>query len=230
MKQLVTKGIILTRTDFGEADRVITLLTPDHGKLRLMARGVRKIKSKLAGGIELFSVSSITFIQGRGEMGTLISTRLIKHYGNIVGDINRVQLGYELIKMLNRATEDEPETAYFDLLEQAFEALNDATISQDLIKIWFSAQLLRLAGHAPNLRTDVRGQALDAAEAYDFGFDDMAFLLHENGQFASDNIKFLRLIFGDNQPHVLQKIKDVDALVQTINQLVTQVLHIYIRT
>ena len=62
-----TSAIILKRVDYGEADRILTLLTPDHGKLSLMAKGVRKIKSKLAGGIELFSISTITFAEGRGS-------------------------------------------------------------------------------------------------------------------------------------------------------------------
>ena len=56
MNQLVTDGIVLSRVNYGEADRIIKLLTPEAGKLSLMARGVRKPKSKLAGGIELFSI------------------------------------------------------------------------------------------------------------------------------------------------------------------------------
>src|SRR5665213_4492942 len=124
MKQIITKGIVLSRTDYGEADRILTLLTPDQGKLRLMARGVRRMKSKLAGGIELFSVSDITFIRGRGEIGTLVSTRLRTYYRNIVQDIERVQLGYELIKSLNKATEDAPEVDYFELMERSFAALD----------------------------------------------------------------------------------------------------------
>ena len=138
--QIITQGIILSRTDYGEADRILTLLTPDHGKLHLLAKGVRKVKSKLAGGIELFSISHITYIRGRGEMGTLISTRLIHHYDKIVKDITRVQLGYELIKQLNKATEDEPEPEYFELMQQAFEALDDTTTGTELIQVWFSAQ------------------------------------------------------------------------------------------
>src|SRR3954464_12617433 len=129
MKQFLTKGIVLSRTDYGEADRILTLLTPEQGKLRLMARGVRRAKSKLAGGIELFSVSDITFIRGRGDIGTLISARLNKHYANIVKDIDRVQLGYELIKQLNKATEDEPEEGYFHLLNQALETLDNKEIT-----------------------------------------------------------------------------------------------------
>lgn len=228
--QLITQGIILSRTDYGEADRILTLLTPEYGKLRLLAKGVRKVKSKLAGGIELFSVSHITFIRGRGEMGTLISTRLIRHYGNIVGDITRVQLGYELIKTLNKATEDEPEPEYFHLLQATFEALDDSTIHEQLIQSWFGAQLLRQAGHAPNLQTDTAGAQLDAASKYDFSFDDMAFTLRPDGHFAADHIKFLRLIFSSNQPHVLQKIQNADELVQATTPLVQTMLKSHIRT
>src|SRR5664279_3509870 len=125
MRQIVSEAIILNRIDYGEADRILTLLTPDYGKLSLVAKGVRRIKSKLAGGIELFSVSDITFIKGRGEIGTLVSTRLKKHYGAIVTDYERTMLGYELIKRLHRVTEDQTESEYFDLLREAFEALND---------------------------------------------------------------------------------------------------------
>src|SRR5581483_3542398 len=112
MRQFRTQAIILNRTDYGEADRIISFLTPDHGKLKAIAKGVRKSKSKLAGGIELFSVSDISFIPGRKEISTVVSTRLIKHYGHIVKDLNRTNTGYALIKRLDKATEDAPETDY----------------------------------------------------------------------------------------------------------------------
>src|SRR5688572_15436140 len=147
MNQLVTEGIILSRIDYGEADRILTLLTPEQGKLRLMAKGVRRVKSKLAGGIELFSVSSITFVKGRGEIGTLISTRLAKHYAAIVKDLDRTMLGYDLIKQLNKVTEDHPEPEYFELLRHVFAALDDPAISLELVRFWFAAQLLRIEGH-----------------------------------------------------------------------------------
>ncbi|HEY1835769.1 MAG TPA: DNA repair protein RecO [Candidatus Saccharimonadales bacterium] len=207
MKQFVTKGIVLSRTDFGEADRILTLLTPDYGKLRLMAKGVRRVKSKLAGGIELFSVSDITFIRGRGDIGTLVSSRLQKYYGEIVKNIDRTMLGYELIKMLNKVTEDEPEPEYFELLEQTFVALDNSGIDLDLIKLWFSMQLLRLGGHRPNLQTDTAGQKLKPDEAYNFDFDKMAFAPDANGNFQADHIKFLRLGFSGNQPKILNQVQ-----------------------
>lgn len=225
MNQINTTGIILARTDFGEADRIITLLTPDYGKLRLIAKGVRRVKSKLAGGIELFSISNITFIKGRREIGTLVSTRLVTHYGHIVQDIDRVQAGYELIKLLNKITEDEPEEAYFMLLEGSFAALDDATIQLPLINAWFYAQLLRHGGFAPNLSTDATGKKLDVAAKYNFDFDSSAFAAAPDGRFNANHIKFLRLLFSPNLPKTLQKVQGSGQLVNELLPLEQAMLH-----
>ncbi len=229
MNQLTADGIILSRTNYGEADRIVKLLTPESGKLSLMARGVRKPKSKLAGGIELFSVSSLSYIKGRGDLGTLISIRLDKHYGNIVKQIDRVQLGYELIKMLDRATEDQPESEYFDLLVTAFESLNDAGVHVDLVRFWFTAQLLSLAGHSPNLETDVSGTRLSAEEQYSFDFDSVSFAENSSGKFMANHIKLLRLTFAGHPPKTLQQIAGSTDLLKTITPLTQTMLTSYIR-
>ncbi len=229
MKQLLTKAIVLSRTDFSEADRIITLLTPSAGKVRLVARGVRKNKSKLAGGIELFSISDITYMNGKGELGTLISARLDKHYGNIIQDINRVQLGYDLIKLLNKTTEDNPEAEYYHLLEQSFAALNDSAHSTELIRLWFDSQLLQLAGHEPNLYTDSTGKKLVPAKAYSFDLDSMSFLEHPSGHFTASHIKTLRLLFGRHTIAALTPVQGIAELLPDIAPLVRAMLTSYIR-
>lgn len=229
MNQQTTTAIVLARTDYGEADRIVTVLTPDYGKLRLMAKGVRKVKSKLAGGIELFSVSHITFIRGRGDISTLISTRLIRHYGHIVRDIGRVQLGYELLKLVNRTTEDNAETEYFELLEHAFRALDDAAVPNELIRAWFYAQLLRLGGHTPNLRTDVKGKKLLPDSTYRFDYDTMGFVADGQGMFTAAHIKYLRLLFSDNQPAVLLRVRGQAELLAAVRAIPETMRNMFIR-
>ena len=228
MNQLLSQAIVLSRTDYGEADRIITLLTPDYGKLRVMARGVRRMKSKLAGGIELFSVSDITFIRGRGEIGTLVSTRLRVYYRNIVRDIDRVQLGYELIKSLNKATEDAPEVDYFELLERSFAALDDAAISLELVQLWFQAQLLRLAGYTPNLLTDNSGEKLNGDLRYAFDIDRVGFGLRPEGEYTADHIKTLRLLFSRNTPATLNRIQGMGTLLPDTKSLLQLLINSYI--
>jgi DNA repair protein RecO (recombination protein O) len=229
MKQLTTQAIVLSRTDFGEADRILTLLTPEHGKIRVIAKGVRRVKSKLAGGIELFSVSDIAFIKGRSDIGTLMSSRLHKYYGNIVKDIERTMLGYDLIKQLSQSTGEEPEPEFFALLEQSFEALDNFDLNLELIRIWFSAQLLRLNGHTPNLQTEISGQKLESGESYEFSVDDAAFVRNQNGNLHADDIKFLRLLFSGNQPSVLANIVGVTLHVETAKPFVRLMQQQYIR-
>lgn len=220
MKPEQTKGIVLSRTDYGEADRIITVITPDKGKRRLMVKGVRRMKSKLAGGIELFSISELSYIKGKGEIDTLISARLEKYYSNIVQDIDRVQLGYELIKTLNKATEDNPEEEYFHLLESGFKALDDKDIDAELIKLWFQAQLLRLAGHSPNLSTDTEGRKLEAKQKYNFDFDAMSFTDNPKGRFTSDHIKILRLLFSNATPKQLSNIDGIQKITMALSNMV----------
>lgn len=229
MNQIITTGIVLSRTNYQEADRIMTILTPDYGKVSVLARGVRKSKSKSAGGVELFSVSEISYIRGRGELSTLVTARLLKHYGKIVQDINRTMLGYECIKLLNKATEDEPGVEYFDLLQQVFEALDNKSLSLDLIKLWFYSQLLRLSGHAPNLYTDPSSQQLDPGSEFEFLHDDMAFSPRPKGQFAADHIKFLRLSFNGNSPRLLQKVQVSENLILSCLQLVKVMLPNHIK-
>lgn len=229
MRQFRTQAIILNRTDYGEADRIISFLTPDHGKLRAIAKGVRKSKSKLAGGLELFSVSDISFIPAKREVGTVVSTRLIKHYGEIVRHLDRTDAGYGFIKKLDKATEDAAEAAYFHLLDRAFAAMDDPAIDLELIKMWYDAQLLRLAGHTPNLRTDSAGNNLRTDDTFDFSFETMTFQPSKDGRFTPDHVKFLRLLFSGNQPQALAKVGGADSLTQTAEPLVQSMLQAHIR-
>jgi len=212
MKQVVTTGIVLTRTDFGEADRILTIVTPDHGKIRVIARGVRKIKSKLAGGIELFSISHITFIEGKSDIKTLVSTRLQQHFGTIVHDIDRTMFGYDVLKTINRITEDNAGEEYFELLSQILHALDDASLSIDLISLWFYAHLLKITGHSPNVRTDIHRQKLEANQSYGFDFDTMAFMSQPKGKYGVQHIKTLRLGLGVDSPVSLKQVGGIAAV------------------
>jgi DNA repair protein RecO len=229
MQQLITDGIILARTNYGEADKIITMLTSDHGKLRLIAKGVRRIKSKLAGGVELFSISRVTYIKGRSEIGTLVSARLEEHFGNIVKDIDRTMLGYDLIKQLDRNTEDQPEDDYFTLMKHVFTALNIPEIPMEVILPWFFMQLLRLSGHSPNLHTDTAGLRLAADLTYEFDFDAMSFYPREGAAITADHIKFLRLGFSDISAQLLAKVSAAPTLAAAVQPIVQTISQTYLR-
>lgn len=227
--QIITQGIVLSRTDFQEADRILTILTPDHGKLRAIAKGVRRPRSKLAGGIELLSISDITYLPGRGDLGTLISTRLITHYGKLVQDIQRTMLAYDFLKKINRATEDAADPEYFTLLTATLEGLNDPELPTALVELWFSVQLLSVAGHAPNLTTDAKGDKLALSTTYLFDFDHMVFQPQSDGPFEARHIKLLRVALGAKSPAALKQITDAAPNIPPVINLVQNLLRQQVR-
>ncbi|MDD5191431.1 MAG: DNA repair protein RecO, partial [Dehalococcoidales bacterium] len=60
-----TSGVIIRKTKLGEADRILTIYTPDLGKMDAVAKGVRRPKSKMAGHLELLTYSQINLARGR---------------------------------------------------------------------------------------------------------------------------------------------------------------------
>ncbi len=224
MKHVTTKAIVLTRVNFGEADRIVTLLTPDQGKVRVIAKGVRKQKSKLAGGLELFSTTDVTYIPGRGEICTLISTRLDKHYGDIVKQIDRTMLGYDFIKRINRHVEDAVGEEFFSLLEQALAGLNDHDIALELVELWFNARLLMISGHSPDLKTDTNGQSLLAEATYNFDVDSMKFIVIEDGLYASNHIRLFRLVQNMSSPAKLKQINGTEDVQVATNSLTKKII------
>lgn len=221
MQSLKTKALVLSRTNYAEADRIITVLTPEHGKLRLMARGARTLKSKLAGGIELFALNDISYIRGKSELGTLISARLDQYFSQILNDIERVQFGYDLLRTINRLTEDQTEPAYFHLVAVTLEGLNDLDIPLDLVKLWFYAQLLDLSGQSPNLTSDKHGAALTNDDQFSFDISAMAFSATEGGQYLPEQIKFLRLCFGAQSPKALSRVINADQIAKKLMPLIS---------
>lgn len=218
MKRIVTEAIVLGRINFGEADRILTVITPTQGKLRLMAKGVRKSTSKMAGGIELFSVSSLTYIPGKRDIGTLVSSRLTTHFANIVTDLGRTTAAYEIIKITNDSTEDECEPEFYQLLVAALDALNDV-VAADIVETWFLLRLLKLQGHEPNLLTDANGAELTAGQKYSFDFGTMAFSVTASGRFSDKHIKMMRLTLV-HPPTKLNQVQDAAKICHELKPLI----------
>ncbi len=230
MNRYTTQGIILARTNYGEADRILTFLTPTHGKVTAIAKGIRKQKSKLAGGVELFSVCNLTLLVGRGDINTLMSAKLDKHYSNIVKELPRTDAAYEMIRLSHKATEDAPEAGYFNLLKKGFESLDDLSLEPAIALIWFQMQLLKLTGHSPDLHSDTKGDKL-AQGNYDFDVESMHFLVgvDQQGSYSADHIKFLRVCIAAVGPRVLHRVSGANDLAGTVSPLVSSMLKVFIR-
>lgn len=193
-------AIVLGRTDYGERDRILTLLCKDQGKVRALAKSVRSAKSKLAGGIELFSESQVSLAQSRGGLFVLTSSRLEKHFSNLAADLDKTMLAYELLKIINKLIEDGSGQEYYPVLSVALAGLDDKDLSKEIVQLWFDVQVLKHSGCLPNLRTDTSGKGLVESNNYQFDYDSQCFMPKENGPFTTDHIKLLRLCDAHSKP------------------------------
>lgn len=189
-----TRAIVLRRTNYGEADRILQLLTLE-GRRSVMARGVRKEKSKLAGGIELFAVSDVVLGEGRGELGVLTSAKLVQFYRHILEDYDRLQFGYQALKLVARASETVDEPEWFDLLQETLAGLDVLSLPLPLVQTWFYIRYAGLLGHEINLTIDTDSAALSAEAEYRYDSAERGLRLAQvNGTVTGEHIKVLRLI------------------------------------
>lgn len=187
------RAIVLRRTNYGEADRILQLLTPE-GRMSVMAKGARREKSKLAGGIELFAVSDVVVSRGRGELGILTSARLVQFYRHIIEDYDRLQFGYEAVRLVASATETIDEPEWFDVLQETLMGLDAITISRQLVETWFYLRYAMLLGRELSLVNDIDGRSIDPEEAYTYDMSEQGLRKTPGGDLTTDHIKLLRLL------------------------------------
>lgn len=192
MKTARTRAIVLRRTNYGEADRILDLLTPD-GRVSVMARGVRKEKSKLAGGIELFAVCDIVTGSGKGDLGILTSARLVTFYRHILEDYDRMQFAYEALGQVTRASASLDEPEWYEITSEVLAALDVLSVPLQLVQTWFYVRVAQLLGDELNTVRDYMGEKLLSDKTYRYDSQERGFTEDEKGQMSADHIKILRL-------------------------------------
>ena len=109
------QAIVLKRTDYGEADRLLTLFTPDLGKMRAIAKGVRKPSSRKSGHVELFTHSALLLAKGR-HLDIVTQADTIDAFMPLRENLERVGYAYYLAELVDRFSEEGTENrALFDL-------------------------------------------------------------------------------------------------------------------
>jgi DNA repair protein RecO (recombination protein O) len=146
-----TQAIILKRRDFGEADRLLTVLTPEHGKIDLIAKGARKPNSQKTGHVELFTRADMLVHRGR-ELDIAVQAEMIAPYLEIREDLQRGAYASYCAELLDRfATAGEEDFA--DLFQLMDDTLGRLCLDSDprLAARYYEMHLLDLVGFRPEL-------------------------------------------------------------------------------
>lgn len=211
MKNEKLKAIVLRRTNYQEADRILDLVTP-LGKRSVIARGVRKEKSRLAGSVELLCESEIVLTKSnKSSLAILTSARLIRFYGNILKSYDRMTFVYDTLKNIGKAVNQIEEPEWYDLLSQVLSGLDDLKIDLRLIRVWFLLQYQKLLGNELNMLYDVNGEKLEKTKKYTYDYLERGLREDVGGKINGDVIKFLRVV-NNNSLDLVTKIGGIDSV------------------
>lgn len=145
------QAVVLRKLDYGEADRIYTLLTRDHGKVGAIARGVRKGTSRLAPSLELFARVDVLLAQGR-NLDVIAQVQRLPG-PRVEADMEQTAHAGLIAELAERVTEDRhPLEGVFELTSRA---LCDLAVEPDPRRAtaWFLMAALDLLGFSPQLHT-----------------------------------------------------------------------------
>lgn len=147
-----TEAIVLRRHDFGEADRILVLLTPGRGKVRAIAKGTRRLTSRTRGHLELFSHSNLQLARGR-NLDVVTQAETLRPPRGVRDDLLRATYAYHLVELVDRlAPEGQPQRSLFALLADALAVL-DSDADPALLARFFEVRALGLMGFRPQLES-----------------------------------------------------------------------------
>lgn len=151
-----TEAIAFKRMDYGEADRIVTLFTPRFGKLRVLAKGVRRPTSRLAGHLELFAHSHVMLARGR-ELDIVTQASTIDPFREVREDLARSSYAFHLAELVDAFLEErDSHPGVFTLLADALRALDRGVPALDVVARHFEMHLLAAAGYRPELTVCLR--------------------------------------------------------------------------
>ena len=157
------EAIVLKTNDFAEADRILVLFTRHFGKVRVVAKGIRRATSRMAGHAEPLTHATYQLARGR-ELDVLTGAEARTTYADVRDDLALIAAGWYVAELVDRFTADRvPSAPLFELLETALGGL-DAGLAAPLVCRWFDLHLLDRSGFRPELAVCAQCRARLAEE------------------------------------------------------------------
>lgn len=194
-----TTGIVLKGMNFGEADKILTILTERFGKVKAIAKGVRKIKSHLAGSLEPFMLVNLQLHEGK-TFYLVTGAAIENDFPNIHSDLEKTAQAFFLGEMVDRFVEENqlvPEV--YDLLKKAL-AFQEQNIRRLILRA-FELKIIEASGFKPELYHCVHcKEKMSAGENFWDGVEggvicgDCQNKLHHGKEISDETIKLFRFL------------------------------------
>ena len=150
MRELQDDAVVLRTYKSGESDRIVVLWTRSHGKVRVLAKGIRKTTSKLGGNLEPLAYVTVDLVKSRGD---LYIARHVQHRERLTTlrtSYARINAGYAVVEVVDAIPSDDvADEGIFDLLVRVLLTLDDETFDPALVPASFFFRLLAHDGSQP---------------------------------------------------------------------------------
>lgn len=150
MKEINDEAVVLRTFRSGEADRVVVLWTRHLGKVRVLAKGVRKTTSRMGGSLETLAHVTVDLVKTRGEFYVARHVQHRERLATLRSSYSRISAGYAVVEAVDAIPSDGvPDEEIFDLLARVLLTLDDESFDPALVPASFYFRLLALDGSEP---------------------------------------------------------------------------------
>ncbi|MBQ28877.1 MAG: DNA repair protein RecO [Acidimicrobiaceae bacterium] len=197
-------GVIVRTHKLGEADRILSIITENNGKVRAVAKGVRKTRSRFGGRLELLRHLDLQFYKGRGDLDIVTQAETRDHWPDIRNDLERLGKALTIAEAVDQIGQDwQPDQGLYHMLCGGLETLHVA--DPVLIVPAFMLKLLAHEGVAPALNECVIGGETSGLEFFDPGTGGVTCATHQRGRpISSSALELMRATLGGALATVLE--------------------------
>ena len=142
-----TQAFVLTKDNLREADQIFNIYAKDFGRLKILGKSIRKIRSKLKSGIQPFCLSEVEFVQGKFHK-TLTDAVIIRRFENIKQYLEKLKIAYQIAEISSSLIKgQEKDKKVWNLLNEVFEKLDSCSGYCSLVYYYFLWNLLSILGY-----------------------------------------------------------------------------------
>src|SRR3989344_7387300 len=116
MRSFTDRGIVINKKDFGEAARILTILTQGHGKIRVLAKGIRRPLSRKGGNLDLLNLVNFHVVRGR-NLDLVTAAKCLESFSGLKVQVKNISKAYYLCEVVDRLCPENQELSFvYDLL------------------------------------------------------------------------------------------------------------------
>jgi DNA repair protein RecO len=221
MKYYEVNGFVLRRYNLGEADKMLVIFSQEFGKIKAIAKSVRKASAKLAGHLEPFCEVKLRLVKGR-NLDIIIGAEVVEIYNKSSASSNDIFTGYLELEILDKMLpEGQPNVPAYNLLKETLKTQFTGSSNARLASQYFGLKFLYTIGSQPSLDNTTLGKKHYLA--YDSGEVVSERPNSHYGIMSDDTIKFWRLIYSQS----LKQITRVNGIEKILPESESLLMHYY---